>query len=149
MLSLLFEVGELRCAIACSRIDEVLPLSLLERVPGSASHVAGLLAFRGSMVPVLDTGMLLTGAPCPRKLSTRLVVISGAQRFALICAGAHDVQVLRSLPDGAQDASPHGLISCVMLAGDRAVHCLAIDVLSGRTSLLHHEEVRESSRTTA
>jgi chemotaxis signal transduction protein len=132
MLALLFEVGELRCALPCARIDEVLPLCPLEHVPATNGAFCGLLSFRGDMVPVLDSGLLLGGAPSPRKLSTRLCVISAAQRVALICAGAHDGQPLRPLASGAQGASPHPLIARVMLAGERPVHCLDLDALSAR-----------------
>jgi chemotaxis signal transduction protein len=149
MLCLLFEAGELRCAIPCARIDEVLPLTLLEPVSGAVGAVVGLLSFRGSMLPVLDAGLLLTGAPSPRKLSTRLVVIAGAQRLALICAGAHDVQELTALPAGAQELSPHPLMARVMLAGGRPVHCVALDLLSARFLQLRGEEGREGARTTA
>jgi chemotaxis signal transduction protein len=149
MLCLLFEAAELRCAIPCAGIDEVLPLTLLEPAPGTGGALAGLLAFRGSMLPVLDAGLLLTGTPSPRKLSTRLVVIAGPRRLALICAGAHDVQALEALPEGAQELSAHALIARVMLAGGRPVHCLALEQLPLRLLQLRGEEGREGARTTA
>jgi chemotaxis signal transduction protein len=149
MLSLLFEAGALRCALPCARIEEVLPLMLLEPVPGAAGAFAGLLAFRGQMLPVLDAGLLLGGAPSPRKLSTRLVVIAGARPLALICAGAHDVQALGPLPAGTEQPSPHPLIARVMLSGARPVHCLAVDLLAARLLQLQGEDGREGARTTA
>src|SRR5947208_3007508 len=149
MLSLLFQLGELRCAVACSSIEEVLPLSALERLPGCPPHVLGLLAYRGGMLTVLDCGLLLGGGACPERLSTRLLVIGAQPRFGLVCAGVHDVRALKPLPAGARAAAAHPLIARVMLADEGAVHCLAVEALAARAGQLRGEETREDARAPA
>ena len=76
MLFILFRMGDERYALAAEHVIEVIPRLPLRQQPGTPGYVAGLLNFRGSVIPVLDLGMLTLGTPCPEQLSTRIILIN-------------------------------------------------------------------------
>ncbi|WJN59956.1 chemotaxis protein CheW [Pseudomonas sp. SO81] len=74
-LFLLFAVGAERYALDVREVAEVLPLRRLRPVPATPAWVAGLLAHRGTLLPVLDISQLLGGQPATQRTSTRLVLV--------------------------------------------------------------------------
>lgn len=90
-LFLLFAVGEGRYALDVREIVEVLPLRRLKPLPRAPAWVAGLLAHRGELLPVLDLCQLMSDRPARRLTSTRLVLV-------------------HYRPDGAASERPLGLI---------------------------------------
>lgn len=75
MLFLIFQIGQDRYALEGRRVIEVLPLVKLKRVPKAPTGVAGILNFRGRLVPVLDLSEMASNIPAVSRLSTRLLVI--------------------------------------------------------------------------
>lgn len=75
MLLLLFKVGEGRYALASDQIAEVVPNVKAKKIPLAPDYVAGLINCRGAAIPVIDLGTLLTGAPCPARYSTRIILV--------------------------------------------------------------------------
>ncbi|MBU4201291.1 MAG: chemotaxis protein CheW [Verrucomicrobia bacterium] len=75
MLLLIFQSGEDRYGLDASRIIEVVPLASLKHVPHAPEGMAGLLNYRGTIVPVMDLSALLTGTPSRARLSTRIVLV--------------------------------------------------------------------------
>jgi chemotaxis-related protein WspB len=78
MLLLLFCVGKDSYAIESSRVVEVIPrvpLRQLHRVP---DYVAGLLNYRGTIVPVVDLCHLIQGSPSRVQLSTRIMIVQSS-----------------------------------------------------------------------
>ena len=75
MLLLLFQCGTDRYGLDISRVIEVAPLATLTRVPHAPEGMAGLLNYRGGIVPVIDLAYILTGAPSRARLSTRIIVM--------------------------------------------------------------------------
>jgi chemotaxis-related protein WspB len=71
---LFLEAGGLRYAVETSAVVEVVPAVRVRPVPGAVRGVAGLFGYRGRILPVVDLGLLLLGAACPRRLSSRIVV---------------------------------------------------------------------------
>lgn len=71
---LFLEAGGQRYAVETSTVVEVVPAVHLRPVPGALPGVAGLFVYRGRIVPVVDLALLLGGAPCPRRLSSRILV---------------------------------------------------------------------------
>jgi len=77
-------------------VIEIIPRLPLRSQPGTPDYVAGLLNFRGKVVPVLDLGTLAMGVPCQGQLSTRIILINyalknGAKRIlGLIAQGVTD-----------------------------------------------------------
>jgi chemotaxis-related protein WspB len=74
MLALLVSAGEQRYALPCSRVREVVSNVALEPLPRAADALAGILNYRGELVPVLDLGLLLADVRCQERLSTRIVM---------------------------------------------------------------------------
>lgn len=69
-----FEVDSARYGLEAVRVVEVVPSVPLRAVPGTVPGVAGLLRFRGRLVPVVDLGVLWAGRPTPARLSSRILV---------------------------------------------------------------------------
>ncbi|MEE1867498.1 MULTISPECIES: chemotaxis protein CheW [Pseudomonas] len=74
-LYLLFRMGEQRFALDAHEIAEVLPRLPLKPLAHTPTWVAGVLAHRGALVPVIDVGALSFGVPAPVRTSTRLVLV--------------------------------------------------------------------------
>jgi chemotaxis-related protein WspB len=76
MLLLTFTVGANRYAIDVTRVVEVVPRVELRKISQAPAFLAGLLDYRGRIVPVIDLGLLLDGAPCQDCLSTRIILVN-------------------------------------------------------------------------
>ncbi len=76
MLMLLFYVGDDLYAIDSSQVIEIIPRVMLRRVPHTPDYLAGLLNYRGEIIPVIDLGHLLQGSPCHSCLSTRIIIVN-------------------------------------------------------------------------
>lgn len=66
--------GTERYALPSSCVVEVVPAVKLRAVPGTPPSVAGLLAYRGRIVPVVDLARRLGRSPASDVLSTRIAV---------------------------------------------------------------------------
>ena len=74
MLTLLFTLGDQRYGIPSSSLLEIIPVVGLRTIPHVPAHVAGLLNYRGVVVPVIDLCQLTEARPCRKLLSTRIIV---------------------------------------------------------------------------
>jgi chemotaxis-related protein WspB len=75
-LYLMFHIGEERYALEAMEIAEILPRLQLKSVARAPHWVAGILAYRGAMVPVIDLCALTFGQPAKVRTSTRLVLVN-------------------------------------------------------------------------
>jgi chemotaxis-related protein WspB len=100
MLALAFQAGDLRLALPAQCVVEVLPRSVLRPVALAPPGVVGLLAFRGTLTPVVDLCRLVLGRDTRPLRSSRLVVVSlphgGGERLVGLLAE----QVLDLIPIG-------------------------------------------------
>jgi chemotaxis-related protein WspB len=79
MLLLTFTAGaNHRYAVVVARVVEVVPRVELRPVPHAPVFLAGLLGYRGKVVPVIDVSVLLGAPPCPERLSTRIILVNAA-----------------------------------------------------------------------
>jgi chemotaxis-related protein WspB len=78
MLLLTFTAGPNRYAIDVVRIVELVPRVELRSIPHAPAFLAGLLGYRGEIVPVIDLCLLLDVAPCRDCLSTRIILVRDA-----------------------------------------------------------------------
>ncbi|MGI4816094.1 MAG: chemotaxis protein CheW [Janthinobacterium lividum] len=76
MLFLRFEIDGDAYALDARQIAEVLPLQPLKALPAAPGWVAGLLAYHGVPVPVVDVSALSTGHAAVWRISTRLVLVN-------------------------------------------------------------------------
>ena len=74
-LFLVFRIGGQRFALDTREVVEVLPRLPLKSIARTPAWVAGVLAHRGALVPVVDISALSFGQPAPQRTSTRLVLV--------------------------------------------------------------------------
>ncbi|MBT2338862.1 MULTISPECIES: chemotaxis protein CheW [Pseudomonas] len=110
-LFLVFRIGNERYAVQAIDVVEVLPRLPLKPIPQAPSWVAGVFAWRGTVVPVIDLCALTFGQNAEARTSTRLVLVNyrpdngqAAQVLGLILEQATDT--LRCDP---ADFQPYGL----------------------------------------
>lgn len=144
MQLLTFSLGGHPYAIESRRIVEVLPLVSARPLPRTPDYVLGLFTYRGSLVPLVDLGVLLGAGPAAAMLSTRVIVVSlgeearpglpitsGAKQLGLI---AEHVIAIRSADDATavipslQLASAPALGRVLRLGGE-TVQVLDVDRL--------------------
>jgi chemotaxis-related protein WspB len=78
MLLLTFTAGGNRFAIDAARVIELVPRVQLRPIPRAPAYFAGLLAYRGKVVPVIDLGLLLDADASRDRLSTRIILVDDA-----------------------------------------------------------------------
>jgi chemotaxis-related protein WspB len=76
MLLLTFTAGANQYAVDVAQIIELVPRVELHKIPHAPAALAGLLSYRGKVVPVIDLGLLLGVAPCQERLSTRIILVN-------------------------------------------------------------------------
>ncbi|MDZ3996164.1 chemotaxis protein CheW [Pseudomonas sp. Teo4] len=105
-LYLQFRIGEQRFALDVREVIEVLPRRPLKPIAQAPAWVAGVLAHRGVLVPVVDLSALSFAVPAAQRTSTRLVLVRyrEGQQLGLILEQATDT--LRCRPEEFQ---PYGL----------------------------------------
>jgi chemotaxis-related protein WspB len=114
MLLLTFTVGPNRYAIDVARIVELVPRVELRSVPHAPAFLAGLLGYRGNVVPVIDLCLLLDVAPCRDCLSTRIILVRDApddHNQSRSDPGDASEDIKRSGPDQARHSSLLGLVA--------------------------------------
>ncbi len=102
-LHLVFSLGPDRYALPASAVREVLPLQRLKQIPETPSWVAGLLSYRGQVIPVLDLCQRVLGRAARQSINTRLVLTHYAPKKTLGLILEQTNQVMR-LPLQAQRA---------------------------------------------
>ncbi|VXC81807.1 Chemotaxis-related protein WspB [Pseudomonas sp. 8Z] len=107
-LYLQFQLGEDRYALAAREVVEVLPRRRLKQIPEAPDWVAGLLAHRGQMIPVLDLSRRVLGRPALARSSTRLVLVhfaAAAEEAAVLGLLLEQATHTLRLPDEAFQSS--------------------------------------------
>ena len=90
MLFLTFTVGTNRYAVDVTRVVEVVPRVELRTVPHAPAFLAGLLGYRGNIVPVIDLSLLLGTTPSRDRLSTRIILVNDSPGDETRQAQGHD-----------------------------------------------------------
>jgi chemotaxis-related protein WspB len=110
-LFLVFRIGNERYALQAIEVAEVLANLPLKPIPRAPEWVAGVFAYRGVVVPVIDLSALTFGQPAEARTSTRLVLVhyrpdeaTPSRLLGLILEQATDT--LRCNP---ADFQPYGL----------------------------------------
>jgi chemotaxis-related protein WspB len=100
MLALTFSVGEGRYAVDVRSVVEVVPRIGLRPVPHAPSCVVGVFDHGGTIVPVVDLGILLGSGPCATRLGTRIILTQDGPG-GLLGLIAECATELRETPDEA------------------------------------------------
>ncbi len=101
MLALAFRAGELRLALPTAAVVEVSTRRALRPLALAPSSVIGLLAFRGTLTPVVDLCRLLLGRDCAPLRSSRIIVIALPGKDGPRLLGLLAEDVLEMLPIAA------------------------------------------------
>ena len=75
VLYLQFRIADQRFALDVREVIEVLPCRALKPIAQAPGWVAGVLAHRGALVPVIDLSALSFGMPAQSRSSTRMVLV--------------------------------------------------------------------------
>lgn len=74
MQFLIFHLGQDRYGLSTRHVVRVLPLMAFKHIPHAPPHVAGLMNYHGTPVPVIDLGVLTRQVACPAQFDTRIVL---------------------------------------------------------------------------
>jgi chemotaxis signal transduction protein len=125
---LAFPIGEI---LFGALVEEVIGLIEAEHVtplPRQNGATAGVLAFRGSMIPAVDLSVFLDVSSVSQEGPRYGIVIArGAERFALLIPAMPRLIPGRELKEAdlsIPESELGSLIGSVYLAGKEQVHCL-------------------------
>ena len=76
MLHLILQIAGARHALDTSAVIEVLPLVCVQSLAPPVPGVAGVMDYRGTMVPVVDLSLRFAGTPTVPRLGTRLILVA-------------------------------------------------------------------------
>jgi len=105
-LYLQFRLNQQRFALDVREVVEVLPRRPLKPIAQAPAWVAGILAHRGVLVPVVDLSALSFGRPAAERASTRLVLVRYRRDQVLGLVLEQATETLRCMPEEFQ---PYGL----------------------------------------
>ncbi|MCO6458450.1 MAG: chemotaxis protein CheW [Pirellulaceae bacterium] len=75
MLLLMCQAGANRYAIDTRSVVEVVACVDFQPVPDAPAWLAGVFAYRGRAIPLVDLTRLLSGQPCPRRANSRIILV--------------------------------------------------------------------------
>ena len=75
MLLLTFQAGSQQYAINAKSVQEVIPLVKTRELAGAPDFVSGVFSYRGTLVPVIDVTLMLSGKRSAEHLSTRIIIV--------------------------------------------------------------------------
>ena len=134
MLGLLTQIGNVRFAVDARLVVQVVPRVELHPAPPGAGGLAGLLRYRGQVVPVIDLGQALAGAATPGRLSARILIASCAVGTAPQLVGFIVEQVTEARRLGHLAASSAGdVVGRVLSSDEGVIHLLDLDDLARAT----------------
>ncbi len=76
MLHLIIQIAGARHALDTSAVIELLPLVCVQSLAPPVPGVAGVMDYRGAMVPVVDLSLRFAGTPTVPRLGTRLILVA-------------------------------------------------------------------------
>ncbi len=86
MMLLMLKVSDNRYGINVVEIVEVVPHVLLQKLPKSPVIIAGLLNYRGHIVPIIDGSRLMGDRSVKKCLSSRIIIIK-SEKMRSSCIG--------------------------------------------------------------
>ena len=124
MLLLLFNIGKDRFGLEVNHIIEILPLVEFKIAPHTPEYVAGLFNYRGTIVPVIDLSMLISGTPSRPLLSTRIILVDYIRSdYNHHVLGLMAEYVTETIPCREEDFKPSTIVSkTAQYIGDIIIH---------------------------
>lgn len=104
---LVFDLGGSQFGCDMDAFREIVPTPAMTRLPGAPETVCGLINLRGTIVTVLDGGLVL-GRPAFRRAEGLVLIIESQERW--IGMGVDDVRDVKDVPiDSVQPARAHNV----------------------------------------
>ena len=100
-LSLLCRVGDLLCAVPLEHVEETMRPLAAEPISGVPGFIRGLTVVRGTPIPVVDAGLLLSGVASH---PTRFVTVKAGTRRVALAVDA--VVGIVKIPSGSLETLP-------------------------------------------
>ena len=139
---LVFEVAASAFACEMEAFREIVPTQAMTRLPGAPNTVCGLINLRGTIVTVLDGGVLL-GSSAYRRATGLLLLVDYQERWVGI--GVDDVRDIQDVPidhfspADANEASRLGITGAVEIEGKRV---LVLDIKAVVEQVIGQKEAR-------
>ena len=134
MQALELVIGQDAYVIDATSVVEVVPSVPLRRVPGGPSSLAGLLSYRGAVIPVVDLCQLLGDDACPALMSSRIAVCARDDGRLLGVLAQRVTRLVDVDPDaadavGGPETPGIPALGRVVPVGERLVQLVRIDEL--------------------
>ena len=124
---IVFPVGDVYFAARVEEVAGLIDADRLAPLPRQHGALAGVVAFRGAMVPAIDLCVILDVERAPHAPRYAVVLARGADRFALLVPALPRLIPARELKEAeisGGDSELGSLIEVVYRAGETNVHCL-------------------------
>ena len=108
-LLLIFTTGKQRFAIDAHSIAEIIPLLDITKVPKTKPYITGVCNYRGQLIPLIDTGLLLFNEECEKRTCTRIIVIQQDFGQGLVSVGLIAEKVYTTNSFNLDDGTEHNL----------------------------------------
>ncbi|MDX8411553.1 MAG: chemotaxis protein CheW [Mariprofundaceae bacterium] len=110
MLLLCFSLGDERFALETSKVQELIPMVRMKKIPKTPEWVSGVMRYHGQTVPVIDMCTLNLARNSEQLMSTRIIVVRYcAQDQTEHLLGLLAEQVTETLHRQAKDFTPIGV----------------------------------------
>lgn len=128
---LVFELSGAQFACDMDSFREILPTPTMTRLPGAPETVCGLINLRGTIVTVLDGGLVL-GRPAFRRTEGLVLIVESNERW--IGMGVDDVRDIKDVPlDSFLPAGNHNVAVAGAVTGEVEIDGARVIVLDART----------------
>jgi len=140
LLHVLFKVADTDYAVRASDVLHMESYNGATKVPGTQSHVTGLMQIRQRVVPIIDLRTRF-GLPAEaRTIDSRVVVVQWSGRVVgLLVDSAREVMELGgdafSAPPDVITQRAHGFVAALAQAGTRLVMLIDLGKIIGEEAL--------------
>jgi len=141
VLAIQFSVSGNAYAVPCQRVIEVMPLLELRAVPRAPAWLAGVFAYHGALVSVVDACQLIGGYECSKRLSSRVAIVHcvlpelGDVVVGLLAERMTAVRRLEGTPLIASAPGSLPYLDQVVQEGAELVHLIDVEGLVRATRL--------------
>ncbi|HPR65380.1 MAG TPA: chemotaxis protein CheW [Thermoanaerobaculia bacterium] len=78
---LAFMIRREHCALPIEAILEIIPVLMITPVPNAPTHVMGIISLRGTVVPVIDLGMILGHKATKVTVDSKIIVLRKEEEY--------------------------------------------------------------------